>query len=237
LAVVLCLPLFIRLQLFVRLSSVRRICRPSSGVWHFSSVALHLRSFVCRLFSAVFRPSSSILSAVLRVTSGVLRLASGVFCPSFLIFEVTRQQRAVGEATFTREHTFDIFVVPKFGSWRSVPMYASEVEALVCDYIVSSWLLKTVERDRKHLGALKLHRCWETWFERVSLAVEREHVRDKKKLRECGCRIVLEEMTENRHVHVMYTHNRYEYHCYMMPGVLKARCEERLQDVLSRSFG
>lgn len=106
------------------------------------------------------------------------------------------------------------------------------VEALVADYVVSACLFKAVERDRRLAENMKLSRVWRRWFERVSLAVEKEYVRSRRNLRKAGCRIVLEELTENRHVHVMYVYRRYEFHSYFVPFVLKARCEEKLMDMI-----
>lgn len=108
-------------------------------------------------------------------------------------------------------------------------MDVNEVDAHIHEYLVSLYLLKAIERDRKHLAAMKMQRFWDAWFERISIAAERYHVSCRKMLRAIGCRIVLEEILESKHIHVMYVYRHYEYHFYVMPMVLKARCEERLK--------
>lgn len=113
-------------------------------------------------------------------------------------------------------------------------MNDSEVEQAVYDYIVSAYLFKAVERDRRHLDVLKLSRPWDALFEQVFLLAEQEYIRDRKRLRKLGCRIVIEEVLNDKHIHVMYVHRRYERHCYLMPLVLKARCEEKLGVLLQR---
>lgn len=102
-------------------------------------------------------------------------------------------------------------------------MELGHVESYVHDYLVSLYLLKAVEVDRAAIRDLKLHRAWDGFFQEVSLAAERHHVEVRRKLRSSGCRIVVEEVLDNKHLHVMYVHRRYEYHCYLMPLVLKAR--------------
>ncbi|PUA38811.1 hypothetical protein C8Z91_12055 [Paenibacillus elgii] len=71
-------------------------------------------------------------------------------------------------------------------------------------YVVTLYLLKALERDRKHAEAMKLSRIWGGLFERLLLLAEREHNHVKQRLRRSGCRIVLEEVTPERHYHVMY---------------------------------
>lgn len=107
-----------------------------------------------------------------------------------------------------------------------------EVERFVHGYIVTLYLFKALEVDRKQVAALKLGRVWQGWFELVSAAAERDHVRMKRALRERSCKIVLEEWLEGRTLHVMYVHRGYEHHCKLMPSVLKAKCEERLEQWL-----
>ena len=107
-----------------------------------------------------------------------------------------------------------------------------DIEDLVADYVVSACLFKAVERDRRYAEHMKLARVWKQWFERVSRAAEREYVRCRRGLREAGCRIVLEELTGDRHLHVMYVYRRYEFHSYFVPFVIKARCEEKLMDLI-----
>ena len=116
-------------------------------------------------------------------------------------------------------------------------MEFGQVESCVHDYLVSLYLLKAVEVDRAAIRELKLHRAWELFFQEVSLAVERHHIQVRQKLRSSGCRIVVEEVLQNKHLHVMYVYRRYEYHCYLMPLVLKARCEELLQGLLKNMLG
>jgi hypothetical protein len=111
-----------------------------------------------------------------------------------------------------------------------------QVESYIYDYLISLYLLKAVEQDRRHIGELKLSRSWDGLFRKVSLAVEQHHITVRRKLRSTGCRIVLEEVLENKHLHIMYVHRKYEYHCYLMPMVLKARCEVLLDGLLSQIF-
>lgn len=115
-------------------------------------------------------------------------------------------------------------------------MNVNEVDAHIQEYIVSLYLLKAVERDRKQLTSMKLYRCWDEFFERISVTVERYHVRCRKILRDIGCRIVSEDVLDNKHIHVMYVYRRYEHHCYFMPMVLKARCEECLKKLWEDNF-
>lgn len=112
-------------------------------------------------------------------------------------------------------------------------METSEIETYIQEYLVSLYLLKAVEHDRKRLAGFKLHRSWDAVFEYASLAAERRHIQIRKKLRAAGCRIVTEEMLDNRHLHVMYVYRKYEGHCYVMPMVLKARCEQLLMCLLA----
>ncbi len=112
-------------------------------------------------------------------------------------------------------------------------MEAVQVESYIYDYLVSLYLLKAVEQDRRHIGELKLFRSWDSLLKKISLVVEQHHVLERKKLRATGCRIVLEEVLENKHLHVMYVYQKYEHHCFLMPMVLKARCEELLNTLIS----
>ncbi|MFB6363890.1 hypothetical protein ACFCP7_07480 [Paenibacillus elgii] len=111
-------------------------------------------------------------------------------------------------------------------------MRNTTVEPWVHQYVVTLYLLKVLERDRKHAEAMKLSRIWGGLFERLLLLAEREHNHVKQRLRRDGCRIVLEEMTLERHYHVMYVFQGYEFHCSMIPVVLKSKCEEKLQELL-----
>lgn len=115
-------------------------------------------------------------------------------------------------------------------------MEIGQIESYVHDYLVSLYLLKAVEVDRATLRDLKLYRAWDHFFQEVSIAAERHHVQVRQKLRASGCRIVVEEVLDNKHLHVMYVHRRYEHHCYLMPLVLKARCEELLQGLLKNAL-
>ncbi|KEQ27315.1 hypothetical protein [Paenibacillus tyrfis] len=111
-------------------------------------------------------------------------------------------------------------------------MRNTTVEPWVHQYVVTLYLLKALERDRKHAEAMKLSRIWRGLFERLLLLAEREHNHAKQRLRRSECRIVLEEVTPERHYHVMYVFQGYEFHCSMMPIVLKGKCEEKLQELL-----
>ncbi|MBP1156168.1 MULTISPECIES: hypothetical protein [unclassified Paenibacillus] len=111
-------------------------------------------------------------------------------------------------------------------------MRNSTVETWVHQYVVTLHLLKALELDRKYAEAMKLSRIWSGLFERLSIRVEREHIGIKQRLRKSGCRIVLEEITPERNYHVMYVFQGYEFHCSIMPMVLRGKCEEKLQQLL-----
>ncbi|MGG1598123.1 hypothetical protein [Paenibacillus naphthalenovorans] len=111
-------------------------------------------------------------------------------------------------------------------------MRNSAIEPWIHQYIVTLHLLKALELDRKYAGAMKLSRIWNGLFERLSIRVEREHVGIKQRLRKSGCRIVLEEITPERNYHVMYVYQGYEFHCSIMPAVLRGKCEEKLKELL-----
>lgn len=110
------------------------------------------------------------------------------------------------------------------------------IEPWVHQYVVTLHLLKALELDRKYAGVMKLSRIWNDFFERLSIFAEREHIKVKQILRKNGCKIVLEEVTPERNYHVMYVYRGYEFHCSMMPVVLKSKCEEKLQGLLGESW-
>ncbi|MFD2670269.1 hypothetical protein [Marinicrinis sediminis] len=101
------------------------------------------------------------------------------------------------------------------------------------DYMVTRYLMKAMERDRTDVQTFKLGKVWNFWMDGLIHKVEQQHIQVKKNLRAAGCKIVLEEVMDNRMIHVMYVHRGYEHHCYMMPTVLKGKCEERLRSLLS----
>lgn len=109
-----------------------------------------------------------------------------------------------------------------------------DIEHWVHEYIVTLYLLKIMDRDRKHTGGLKLGRFVNELFDKLSRTVEAEHIGAKKELRSQGCRIVLDEVTEHRNVHVMYVFRGYEHHCMIMPAVLRSKCEAKLKELLRR---
>lgn len=103
-----------------------------------------------------------------------------------------------------------------------------EAEASVYDYIVNVYLLKALDKDREQLRRLKLARAWDHVVDDLLARITRETTLLKKRMAKHGCRIVLEEIAPGNNVHVMYVYRRYEHHCYMLPYVLKARCEDKL---------
>ncbi|WNQ13565.1 hypothetical protein MJA45_11290 [Paenibacillus aurantius] len=107
-----------------------------------------------------------------------------------------------------------------------------EIEQGIHDYIVTLYLQKALDWDRKQTGLFKLDRFWEELAGQLARYAEAEHARIRKRLRSTGCRILLEEMSADRNVHVMYRHKGYEHHCVIMPSVLKGKCETRLKDFL-----
>lgn len=107
-----------------------------------------------------------------------------------------------------------------------------QIEMWIYEYMVTLHLFKAIEWDRKNAASMKLSRIWEAFFEQLARSVEKRHVDVKRKLRRSGCRIVLEEVTEKRDVHMMYVYKGYEYHSTIMPAVLKGKCEEKLGEML-----
>ncbi len=107
-----------------------------------------------------------------------------------------------------------------------------EAEAKVYEYIVYVYLLKALHKDGEQLANLKLARFWEQVLERLIAQLTHELIVLKNQMRNHGCRIVLDEITSGNNVHVMYVYRRYEHHCYMLPYVLKARCEDKLLALL-----
>lgn len=107
-----------------------------------------------------------------------------------------------------------------------------EVEAKVYEYMVYVYLLKALDRDGAKLASLKLARFWNQVLERLIARLTKDLTALRNQMRQHGCRIVLEEMTSGNIVHVMYIYRRYEHHCYMLPYVLKARCEDKLLALL-----
>ncbi|UUZ95899.1 hypothetical protein LJK87_16860 [Paenibacillus sp. P25] len=114
-------------------------------------------------------------------------------------------------------------------------MRNAEVEPWVHQYVVTLHLLKALDRDRKLTEGMKLARIWDGLMEKLSMLAEREHIGVKQRLRRSGRRIVLEEVTPERNYHVMYVFQGYEFHCSMMPVVLKGKCEEKLRQLLLES--
>ncbi|MCS7459368.1 hypothetical protein N0M98_04385 [Paenibacillus doosanensis] len=112
-------------------------------------------------------------------------------------------------------------------------MLNPSIEHGVYQYVVTLHLLKALELDRRQADGMKLSRIWNGVFEHLSKAAEREHREAKRSLKKQGCRIVLEELTPERNYHVMYVVRGYEFHCSIMPVVLKGKCEEKLQELLS----
>ncbi len=106
-----------------------------------------------------------------------------------------------------------------------------QVERQIHDYMVTLHLFKALQWDRKKTGSLKMERVWIDFIDRLADAAEREHLSVKRSLRRAGCRIVLEELTAQRDVHIMYVYRGYEHHCTMMPAVLKGRCEDKLRQL------
>jgi hypothetical protein len=103
-----------------------------------------------------------------------------------------------------------------------------DAEASVYAYIVNIYLIKALDKDREQLRRLKLARAWEHAVDGLLARLTRETSQIRKQMAKHGCRIVLEEIAPGNNVHVMYVHRRYEHHCYMLPYVLKARCEDKL---------
>lgn len=109
-----------------------------------------------------------------------------------------------------------------------------EAEAKVYDYIVHNYLIKALLKDREKLRELKLSRAWDELIEFMLTKITADLTIIKNQLSNYGCRIVLEEILPGNHVHVMYVRRRYEYHGYMLPYVLKARCEDKLLELLDQ---
>ncbi len=107
-----------------------------------------------------------------------------------------------------------------------------DAEAHVYDYIVYVYLIKALDRDRKVLRQLKLARAWEGLAEALLTRLAEEMTIHRRRMARHGLRIVLEEIVPGNNVHVMYTYRRYEYHCYMLPYVLKSRCEDKLLQLM-----
>lgn len=101
----------------------------------------------------------------------------------------------------------------------------------IYEYMVTSCMLKALEKDGRHMREMKLNRFWAGVLNRFVEMTEREHLRVKVEMRKSGCRIVSERLTPEHHLHVTYVCRGYEYQCMMMPMVLKARCEDKLQSM------
>lgn len=107
-------------------------------------------------------------------------------------------------------------------------------EALVHDYIVYSYVIKALDHDREKLGNLKLSRAWLELADFLLSELVKQITILKNQMSNHGCRIVLEEIVSGNNVHVMYVYRRYEHHCYMLPYVLKTRCEDILLQLFHR---
>jgi len=108
-----------------------------------------------------------------------------------------------------------------------------DAEASVYAYIVNIYLIKALDKDREQLRRLKLARAWEHAVDGLLARLTRETSQIRKQMAKHGCRIVLE-IAPGNNVHVMYVHRRYEHHCYMLPYVLKARCEDKLMELMQQ---
>lgn len=112
-----------------------------------------------------------------------------------------------------------------------------DAEAKVHDYIVYSYLLKALDKDREQLCRTKLARAWTFVADDALAKIVKRLTFIKNQLSNHGCRIVLEEVAPDHQVHVMYVQRRYERHCYMLPYVLKARCEDAMISLLRDESG
>lgn len=107
-----------------------------------------------------------------------------------------------------------------------------EAEEKVYDYIVYSTLIRALDRDTRQFHELKLSRAWLQLADMLTDRLTKELTFLKNQMANHGCRIVLEEYTADHSVHVMFVHRRYEHHCYMLPYVLKSRCEDKLIELM-----
>jgi len=107
-----------------------------------------------------------------------------------------------------------------------------DAEAKVYEYIVYVYLIKALDKDREQLRSLKLSRAWDGLVDAMLTRLTKKLTILKNQMANHGCRIVLEEIAPGNNVHVMYVYRRYEHHGYMLPYVLKARCEDTLLQLL-----
>lgn len=113
-----------------------------------------------------------------------------------------------------------------------VSLLDQRVDTAVNEYIATAYLLKALDFDQTRCEAFKMSRIWRLLLRFLSESVEKEHRQVKRLLSSKGCHIAKEEVMPNRNVHVVYIHKGYEYHCEIMPNVLKVKCEEKLRELL-----
>ncbi|NBI29027.1 hypothetical protein [Chengkuizengella marina] len=111
-------------------------------------------------------------------------------------------------------------------------MKESNINRMIHEYIVSLYLLKAMDFDKKVIEFMKLNRFWNTFLDRLHKVVLHDHIRIKKRIKQIGCKIMIEEVLNNKNVHVMYVFEGYEHHCEIMPAVLKSKCEEKLDALM-----
>ncbi|GIP39740.1 hypothetical protein J31TS4_30200 [Paenibacillus sp. J31TS4] len=108
----------------------------------------------------------------------------------------------------------------------------SELEGEVAEYITAATLAKVLRWDRQYAGMLPLGAYWSRAWPPLLGLVEQECRSTRRRLGARGCRILAEDLGEDKCVRVRYLHAGMESTCTLLPVLLKRRCEAMLTGLL-----